>query len=53
MTLILQNAEFYQIMNKMEDGSANVFLYHHDTGEEWMKIDFPEEDLNVDSELWD
>nr|WP_072514380.1 hypothetical protein [Ndongobacter massiliensis] len=53
MTLILQNAEFYQIMNKMEDWSVNVSLYNHDTGEELMKIDFPEEDLNVDSELWD
>lgn len=53
MTLILQNAEFYQIMNKMEDWSVNVLLYNHDTGEKLMKIDFPEEDLNVDSQLWD
>lgn len=53
MTLILQNAEFYQILNKSEDWSVKVLLYNHDTGAELMKINFPEEDLNVDSQLWD
>lgn len=51
--LLLQNAEFYQVMSGTADWSVKVILYNHDTGSDIAHIDFPAEDLNVDSDMWE
>ena len=54
MVSLIYNAEIIQIFSEnKETWSVNVVIENMDTGKKLVNIQYPQEDLNLEADMWD